>query len=376
MRQAAAEQESGWARMLCMAQAGALPFRSFWQLQAVGWGCFYVWGLLGSIPDILSRPGAFRENIVVVAIMFLASCVLHPICRWLLRRSPSLLAFEWRVAVCSVIAANIGALATGFAIQGIHKLDLLSLAPIAMESTFVLFMWCSLYFSIKQWEQSMQERERVLRAESDARDARLRALRYQLNPHFLFNSLNAVSTLVLDENAPAATRMLAQIADLLRSTLNSEASSEAALSQEIAFTERYLAIEQTRLGERLRVDIAIPPETLDALVPSMLLQPLVENAVRYGVGSSVEGGRVAIESTLHEGWLRIMIANSGRRDAGKHIENGKGIGLSNTAERLKTLYGANHKFSLRYPEEGGCEVTIELPFRSIARPQEALVCAR
>jgi LytS/YehU family sensor histidine kinase len=120
---------------------------------------------------------------------------------------------------------------------------------------FILFMWCSLYFSIKQWQQSSMEKERLLRAESEVREARLLALRYQLNPHFLFNSLNAVSTLVLDGNAPAATRMLAQIGDLLRISLDSEVTTEVALSQELAFTEGYLAIEQTRLGERLRIDM-------------------------------------------------------------------------------------------------------------------------
>ncbi|MGA2048173.1 MAG: histidine kinase, partial [Terracidiphilus sp.] len=143
-----------------------------------------------------------------------------------------------------------------------------------MWSFFILFMWCSLYFSIKQWQQSSMEKERLLRAESEVREARLLALRYQLNPHFLFNSLNAVSTLVLDGNAPAATRMLAQIGDLLRTSLDSEVTAEVTLSQERALTEGYLAIEQTRLGERLRIDMAIPFETRDALVPSMLLQPL------------------------------------------------------------------------------------------------------
>src|SRR5260370_39421155 len=124
-------------------------------------------------------------------------------------------------------------------------------------------------------------------------EARLLARRYQLNPHFLFNSLNAVSTLVLDGNAPAATRMLAQIGDLLRTSLDSEVTAEVTLSQELAFTEGYLAIEQTRLGERLRIDIAVPLDTRDALVPNMLLQQLVENAVRYVVAPLFDGGRIA-----------------------------------------------------------------------------------
>jgi LytS/YehU family sensor histidine kinase len=245
-----------------------------------------------------------------------------------------------------------------------------------MWSFFILFIWCSLYFSIKQWQQSSMEQERLLRAESAVREARLLALRHQLNPHFLFNSLNAVSTLVLDGNVSGATRMLAQIGDLLRTSLDSEVAAEVALSHELAFTEGYLAIEQTRLGERLKIDTAVPLETRDALVPSMLLQPLVENAVRYGVAPVVEGGWIAIKSELYADRLRIVIGNSGRRGEGEQKKNGNGIGLENTAERLRTLYGTNHRFSMEWPECGGCEVTVELPFRRSESLQEALQCAR
>jgi two-component system sensor histidine kinase AlgZ len=236
-------------------------------------------------------------------------------------------------------------------------------------------MWCSLYFSIKQWQQSSMEKERLLRAESEVREARLLALRYQLNPHFLFNSLNAVSTLVLDGNAPAATRMLAQIGDLLRTSLDSEVTAEVTLSQELAFTEGYLAIEQTRLGERLRIDMAIPFETRDALVPSMLLQPLIENAVRYGVAPLIEGGWIAIKSAVHADRLQIVIGNSGRRGEDQQKKNGNGIGLGNTAERLRTLYGADFEFLLAWPESGGCEVVLDLPLRRVRHLQEALPCA-
>jgi LytS/YehU family sensor histidine kinase len=243
-----------------------------------------------------------------------------------------------------------------------------------MWSCFILFIWCSLYFSIKQWQQSSEEKERLLRAESEVREARLLALRYQLNPHFLFNSLNAVSTLVLDGNAPAATRMLAQIGDLLRTSLDSEVTAEVTLSQELAFTEGYLAIEQTRLGERLKIDMAVPLETRDALVPSMLLQPLVENAIRYGVAPLIEGGWIAIKSALHANRLRITIGNAGRRGGGEQKKNGNGIGLGNTAERLKTLYGPDFEFSLVWPEAGGCEVVLELPLRRSRKLRVASLC--
>jgi hypothetical protein len=359
-----------------MNRDNARHLRSFWQLQVVGWGCFYLSDLLGSIPNLLSSHDSLREETVPVVFMFLGSCALHPVCRWLLRQSQSWIAFELKAVAGAVVAAILSACATGLSLQGFHNADWFGLAPIAMWSSFVLFMWCSLYFSIKQWQQSKEERERLLRAETEVREARLLALRYQLNPHFLFNSLNAVSTLILDGNASAATRMLAQIGDLLRSSLDSDVTAEVALSQELVFTEGYLAIEQTRLGERLKFDMVIPVETRDALVPSMLLQPLVENAVRYGVATLVEGGWIVIESALHADRLRIVIGNSGRRGDAKQKKNWNGIGLGNTAERLKTLYGANHRFSLEWPECGGCKVTVELPFRRSERRQEAVPCAR
>ena len=311
-----------------------------------------------------------------IVLMFLGSCALRPFCRWLLRQSQSWIAFEVKAAAAAVVTSI--PVACG---SRPHFAEFLSLCPgthlvsVLTWSAFVLFMWCSLYFSIKQWQQSSKEKERLLRAESEVREARLLALRYQLNPHFLFNSLNAVSTLVLDGNAPAATRMLAQIGDLLRSSLDSEVTAEVALAQELVFTEGYLAIEQTRLGDRLKFDMVIPMETRDALVPSMLLQPLVENAVRYGVAPLVEGGWIAIESALHANRLRIVIGNSGRRGEGEQKKNGNGIGLGNTAERLKTLYGTDFEFSLAWPEAGGCEVVLELPLRRARNLQEASPCA-
>jgi two-component system sensor histidine kinase AlgZ len=192
----------------------------------------------------------------------------------------------------------------------------------------------------------------------------------------LFNSLNAVSTLVLDGNVPAATRMLAQIGDLLRTSLESEVKAEVTLSQELAFSEGYLAIEQTRLGERLKIDMEVPLETRDALVPSMMLQPLIENAVRYGVAPLIEGGRIGIKSALHANRLRIVVRNSGRRGEGEQEKNGNGIGLRNTAERLRTLYGTDFVFLLGWPEAGGCEVVLELPLRRVRQLQEASPCGR
>jgi two-component sensor histidine kinase len=360
--------------MAIMKRESVLDFRSFWQIQIIGWGGFYLFTLLESIHNFLTKRVYIDEQTVPIVLMFVGSFALRPFCRWLLRQSQSWIAFEAKAAAAAMVTSIPVAYGSGLVLRNFHPVPWHAVVAILMWSFFVLFMWCSLYFSIKQWQQASMEKERLLRAESEVREARLLALRYQLNPHFLFNSLNAVSTLVLDGNAPAATRMLAQIGDLLRTSLDSEVTAEVALSQELAFTEGYLAIEQTRLGERLQIDMAVPLETRDALVPNMLLQPLVENAVRYGVASLVEGGRIAIKSAVHADRLRIVIVNSGRRGEGEQNKNGNGIGLGNTEERLKTLYGTDFVFSLGWPEAGGCEVVLELPLRRVRNLQEASLC--
>ena len=352
----------------------ALNLRSFWKIQIIGWGCFYIYDLLESIHAFLTKHVSLDEETVPIALMFFGSCALRPFCRWLLRQSQSWVDLELKAAAAAMITSIPVACAAGLILRKSYHVPWDALVTVWAWSAFVLFMWCSSYFSIKQWQQSSLEKERLLRAESEVREARLLALRYQLNPHFLFNSLNAVSMLILDENAPAARRMLAQIGDLLRTSLASEVTTEVALSQELAFTEGYLAIEQTRFGERLRIDITAPLETRDALVPNMLLQPLVENAVRYGVAPLVEGGWIAIKSSAQADRLRIVIGNSGRRGEGEHKKNGIGIGLGNTEERLKTLYGTDFEFSLAWLEAGGCEVVLELPLRRAPNLQEASLC--
>src|ERR1700731_2787930 len=361
--------------MQFMNRENVLNLRSFWQIQIVGWCCFYLFNLLESIHNFLTQRVSIEEQTLPIFFMFLGSCALRPFCRRLLRQSQSWIAFELKAAAAAMVTSIPVACAACLILESFEHVPWHALVAVSMWSWFILFIWCSLYFSIKQWQQSSQERERLLRVESEVREARLLALRYQLNPHFLFNSLNAVSTLVLDGNAPAATRMLAQIGDLLRSSLDSEVTAEVALDQELVFTEGYLAIEQTRLGDRLKFDIKIPIETRDALVPSMLLQPLVENAVRYGVAPLIEGGWIAIKSALHAGRLRITIGNAGRRGGGEQKKNGNGIGLGNTAERLKTLYGANFEFSLGWPEAGGCEGVLEWPLRRTGSLLEASPCA-
>jgi two-component system, LytTR family, sensor kinase len=350
----------------------AAVFPSFWRLQSAGWLGLYVLALLGLLPDLIRQPDKTWDTTVMIAMWFLASCVLRPVCRYLRRRSQAWMYLEPRAFACSMVMGTavsaVGLIGIWY-VRGMHQVAWVDLTNNCMRGSLALFFWCTMYFSVKQWQQLMQERERLLRAEADARAARLNALRYQLNPHFLFNSLNAVVTLIQERDVAAATEMLVQISDVLRTSLDDGLRLEVPLSQEMTFTRRYLAIEQVRLGERLRVDVELQPETLDAAVPSLLLQPLVENAVRHGVAPLVEGGTLAIRSERRETQLRLTIRNSGARTGDTAVQRRRtsgGIGLANTIERLRGLYGDDHSFVLQWPEEGGCEVTIELPYRNTA----------
>lgn len=199
---------------------------------------------------------------------------------------------------------------------------------------------------------------RLAQALAAARDAELRALRYQVNPHFLFNTLNAVSALVSADANLEANRMLARVGDFLRATLAHDGRHEHALADELALTEAYLDIEKARLGERLQVSMKVGPDVLDAPVPYLLLQPLVENAIRHGIAPRGEGGAIAISVARDGALLQIEVLN----DAAAAAPAGRGgIGLANVTARLRQLHGAAHSVDAGWRADGRFQVRIALP---------------
>ncbi|HEX7173804.1 MAG TPA: histidine kinase [Pyrinomonadaceae bacterium] len=210
-------------------------------------------------------------------------------------------------------------------------------------------------------------REREARAsqlESQLAQAQLHALKMQLHPHFLFNTLNGISGLVRDGSNKAAVQMIAGLSDLLRHTLDTEGQQEVPLRRELEFLELYLDIQQMRFPDRLRVQMEIAPETLDAEVPNLILQPLVENAIRHGIAPRAAPGTVGVRARRDERLLEIKVYDDGpglRPNA--PTGEGGGIGLANTRARLAQLYGAGHRFDVRDRPEGGVEATIVVPFR-------------
>ena len=210
-------------------------------------------------------------------------------------------------------------------------------------------------------------RERELRAtqlEAQLAQAQLQALKMQLHPHFLFNTLNGISGLIRDEKNKAAVSMIAGLSDLLRHTLENAGEQEVPLREELDFLELYLDIQQMRFSDRLEVQMEIAPETLNARVPNLILQPLVENAIRHGVARRVSSGLVAISAKRENGLLQLKVYDDGPGlQEGWRMEESSGIGLTNTRARLHQLYGTEHRFDVRNRKEGGVEATLLIPLR-------------
>jgi two-component system, LytTR family, sensor kinase len=211
-----------------------------------------------------------------------------------------------------------------------------------------------------------RERERAAeRLTAGLTEARLHALKMQLQPHFLFNTLNAISALIPSEADPAR-RMVARLGDLLRIALDHEETQEVTLREELAFLQPYLEIEQARLEDRLSLVMQIDPEALDARVPHLLLQPLVENAIRHGIAPRIEPGRAEISATLGADGrtLHLEVRDDGPGvDRDNQVRTRKGVGLANIQSRLEQLYDGEHRFELENHPEGGVVVRISLPFR-------------
>ena len=200
--------------------------------------------------------------------------------------------------------------------------------------------------------------------------AQLHALRMQLNPHFLFNTLHAVSSLML-RDVMAANRMITRLGELLRLTLETTDQQEVPLKQELEFLGRYLEIEQIRFGDRLAVRMAVEPATLEAAVPNLILQPLVENAIRYAIEPNTGSGQIELSAVRNNGQLILQVSDDG--PGGGWRESGdvagaclarEGIGLSNTRQRLRQLYGEGQNLDLQPRDSGGVLVRITIPFRT------------
>jgi len=230
----------------------------------------------------------------------------------------------------------------------------------------VVGIWSTYHYYQKYRERELQ----TSKLEARLAQSRLQVLKMQLHPHFLFNTLNAISELT-HRDPDAADRMLTDLSDLLRMSFENLEVQEVSLKQELEFLRKYIEIEQMRFQDRLTVELEIEPDTLDASVPNMILQPLVENAIKHGISPRATGGRIDITAIRNNGHLEITVADDGL-GIPFHDTDGlnEGVGISNTRRRLKHLYGEKHRFDIvSGGEDEGVKVSIEIPYRESFLPK-------
>ncbi|MDC0588845.1 histidine kinase [Porticoccaceae bacterium] len=244
-------------------------------------------------------------------------------------------------------------------------------------SIMIFLCWAAFYHGIKYYQLLQSEHEALLhfaaenkeeqlkrsRAETFAQEAQLKMLRYQLNPHFLFNTLNAISALVVSRSSANANTMIMQLSNFLRYSLENDPIKRVTLEEEVRALRLYLDIEKTRFADRLELEFDVDPAAHEIKIPSLLLQPLVENAIKYAIAPAEKGGKISVFSKLDGEHLVIEVKDTGAGIEGDHhsMVSGPGIGLKNTVDRLSAFYGDNYVFELRGPNASGMTIYIRLP---------------
>lgn len=224
-------------------------------------------------------------------------------------------------------------------------------------------------YALDYYEKYRDESDRAALLETTLAQAQLHALKMQLQPHFLFNTLNSISSLVLEDQR-AAVQMIARLGDFLRLTIENNGTQAVSLERELEFLNGYLEIQQVRFRDRLQVALDIAPETLQAQVPNLILQPLVENALKHGIAPRLEAGRIEIAARRHNGCLQVQISNDGPQRNGHAVLIKEGVGIANTRARLHQLYQDDFRLELALAREGGAICTIEIPWSQEAREEE------
>ncbi len=350
--------------------------RAFWRLQAAGWGGAMLLRAMSSLAN--AQPLSFLVIILIATITgFSISLLLSVVFRQLIARRPLI---TWGVtAVVVPIAVGIYAFIESWVI-GLYRPESdttftqLFLGVFYLDLT-LLGAWSALYYAINFFLQVEEQNDQLLRLEAQATSAQLAMLRYQLNPHFLFNTLNSISTLVLLKQTEPANAMLSRLSAFLRYTLVNEPAGQVTVAQEVETLKLYLGIELMRFEERLRTRFVIEDAACHALLPSLLLQPLVENAIKYAVSPQESGAEITITAQLVGQNLRVTVSDTGpglqnpaydNRLTGMSFDGGDpvstGVGLANIRDRLAQAYGEDHRFEIQDSPEGGFSVVIEIPF--------------
>jgi signal transduction histidine kinase len=359
---------------------GLVPLRVIFGV-ATALGFFSAFAAFYFVSTFTDKPASFGLLLTLNLGYWYSWAALTPAILWLTRRFPFDRA-SWKRAIPVHIAGVLIAtslhvvlsvalrIGTYYAIG--ESLD--TWLHEAQEMLFLNFDWEMMtYWTIvgvgMAMKYMLEARARELNAaqlETRLVEARLHTLQRQMQPHFLFNTLNTISAL-MHRDVEAADAMIARLSDLLRMSLHRVGVQEVTLKEELDFLSKYLEIEQTRFRDRLTVVFDIQADTLDALVPNLLLQPLVENAIKHGLGPRPTPGQVTVRARINGAMLELDVQDNGvGLSAARLTDFNRGVGLSNTRSRLEHLYGSLHRFEFRQPAEGGLLVCIAIPMAELA----------
>jgi sensor histidine kinase YesM len=341
--------------------------RAFWILQSAGWAGYFV---LRTLSGIANSMGWFYvvHTALLTATGYSITLLMASAFRRLIRMQP---VYTWvgSVLIVAIAAAAFSAIETWsvstFVDPGVKAEGMRFFSAILLTVS-VLLAWSALYYSINFYMLLEQQTDRLVRLQSQASNAQLAMLRYQLNPHFLFNTLNSISTLVLLKQTERANAMLSRLSSFLRYTLVNESTGMVTVAQEIETLKLYLEIEKMRFEERLRPHFHIDPTVMRAHLPSLLLQPLIENAIKYAVTPQEEGADISIEMRREADRVFITVSDTGPgADAQYQVRAAQstGVGLANIRDRLAQAYGDNHRFETQSEITGGFRVFIEIPYQ-------------
>ncbi|CAN1489156.1 HATPase_YpdA-YehU-LytS-like domain containing protein [Sphingomonadaceae bacterium] len=342
--------------------------RAFWNLHSAGWGGATALYAVTVIAN--GQPLSFLVPVLISAVTgYSVTLILSVVYRYVIEKRPFV---TWGTTLFAVMSATLlYAYIDTWVVQTIREgADQTPFAQLLLGALFkdglLIGAWSALYYAINYFVRAEEQADQMMRLEAQATSAQLTMLRYQLNPHFLFNTLNSISTLVLLKQTDQANAMLSRLSSFLRFTLINEAAAKVPLTQEIETLKLYLDIEKMRFEERLRTFFTIEPAVQDALVPSLLLQPLVENAIKYAVTPKEEGADISVVAQLVGQRVRITVSDTGPglQPGQQDFTLSTGVGMANTRERLLQAYGDDQRFEHYVKAGGGFEVLLELPYQT------------
>jgi two-component system LytT family sensor kinase len=348
--------------------------RAFWNLQSAGWAGYLVLRALSGFSN--GFPLEFLVPLLIhVVTGYSLTLVLGVIYRMVISRARIV---TWGVTVVAIMVATLlFAVIDAWVFSTINKPDtplssVLVLGTLTLDFT-ILAAWSALYYAINFYLIVEEQADQLVKLDVQATSAQLAMLRYQLNPHFLFNTLNSISTLVLLKQTERANMMLSRLSSFLRYTLANEPTAQVTLAQEVETLKLYLEIEKMRFEDRLRTHFWIDDDASKARLPSLLLQPLVENAIKYAVTPQEEGADISVEARLAGDRVQITVSDTGpglKENAIKPSYS-TGVGLANIRDRLAQAFGPEHRFDAGSKPSGGFSVTLEFPLILDEQPKVA-----